>query len=122
LVARRMGGWRGWFAPLRGPASSRLHTGIARVAVAGLVLSSATALWMAASTFDLLPDGAAPPAFPTEVSGAIGVSLAAMEPLAALPVTEFREITFPYPGDATDVFTLKTDRGTFYLDQGTGEL
>src|SRR5690606_3142600 len=66
LVARRMGGWRRWFAPLRGPASSRIHTGIARVAVAGLVLSSATALWMAASTFDLLPDGAAPPTFPTE--------------------------------------------------------
>lgn len=63
------------FAPLRGPASSRIHTGIARVAVAGLVLSSATALWMAASTFDLLPDGAAPPAFPTEVSGSTGSRL-----------------------------------------------
>lgn len=45
LVARRMGGWRRWFAPLRGPASSRIHTGIARVAVTGLVLSSATAGW-----------------------------------------------------------------------------
>lgn len=44
LVARRMGGWRRWFAPLRGPASSRSHTGIARVAVAGLVLSSATSV------------------------------------------------------------------------------
>ena len=122
LVARRMGGWRRWFAPLRGPASSRIHTGIARVAVAGLVLSSATALWMAASTFDLLPDGAAPPTFPTEVSGSTGVSLAAMEPLSVIAVTELRELSFPYPGDATDAFTLKTDRGTGYLDQGTGEL
>ena len=122
LVARRMGGWRRWFAPLRGPASSRIHTGIARAAVAGLILSSATALWMAASTFDLLPDGAAPPTFPTEVSGSTGVSLAAMEPLSVIPVTELRELSFPYPGDATDAFTLKSDRGTGYLDQGTGEL
>ncbi len=122
LVARRMGGWRRWFAPLRGPASSRIHTGISRVAVAGLILSSATALWMAASTFDLLPDGAAPPAFPTEVSGSTGVSLAAMEPLSVIPVTALRELSFPYPGAATDAFTLKTDRGTGYLDQGTGEL
>src|SRR5690606_23327094 len=94
----------------------------ARVAVAGLALSSATALWMAASTFDLLPDGAAPPAFPTEVSGRIGVSPATMEPLAAVPGAELRELSFPYPGDATDAFTLKTDRGIGYLDQGTGEL
>ena len=122
LVARRMGGWRRWFAPLRGPLSSRVHTGIARVAVIGLTLSSATALWMAASTFDLLPDDPAPPAFPAEVSGLTGAALATMEPLAALPVSELRELSFPYPGDATDAFTLKTDRGTGYLDQGTGEL
>ncbi|WP_248431377.1 hypothetical protein, partial [Escherichia coli] len=64
----------------------------------------------------------APPAFPTEVSGSTGVSLAAMEPLSVIPVTVLRELSFPYPGDATDAFTLKTDRGTGYLDQGTGEL
>lgn len=122
LVARRMGGWRRWFAPLRGPASSRIHTGIARVAVVGLVLSSATALWMVASTFNFLPDGATLPAFPTEVSGSTGVSLAVMEPLSVIAVTELRELSFPYPGDAMDIFTLKTYRGTGYLDQGTGAL
>ena len=57
LVARRAGGWRRWFAPLRGRLSGRLHVEIARLAVLGLALSSATALWMTASTFDLLPDG-----------------------------------------------------------------
>ena len=76
LVARRAGGWRRWFAPLRGPLAGRLHVEIARIAVLGLVLSSVTALWMTASTFDLLPDGGAPPAFPTEVSGETGVALA----------------------------------------------
>ena len=122
LVARRAGGWRRWFAPLRGPLSGRLHVEIARVAVAGLVLSSATALWMTASTFDLLPDGSAAPAIPAKVSDKTSVATGAMDLLGATPVAELRELSFPYPGDASDVFTLKTDRGTGYLDQGTGAL
>jgi len=122
LVLRRTGGWRRWFAPLRGPLAGRLHVEIARIAVPGLVLSSLTALWMTASTFELLPDAAAPPAFPAEVSGETGVPLGNLALLASTPVSELRELNFPYPGDATDVFTLKTDHGTGYLDQGTGAL
>lgn len=56
LVARRVGGWKHWFAPMRGPLAGRLHVEIARIAVIGLTLSSVTALWMTAATFDLLPD------------------------------------------------------------------
>ena len=122
LVARRAGGWRHWFAPLRGPFAGRLHVEIARIAVAGLVLSSTTALWMTASTFDLLPDGGVLPAAPAEVSGETGFALEQMTTLRQTPVAELRELSFPYPGDATDTFTLKTDRGTGYLDQGTGAL
>ena len=122
LVARRAGGWRHWFAPLRGPLAGRLHVEIARIAVVGLVLSSTTALWMTASTFDLLPDGGAIPATPAEVSGETGFALDQMPTLRQTPVAELRELSFPYPGDATDVFTLKTDRGTGYLDQGDGAL
>ncbi len=122
LVARRAGGWRQWFAPLRGPLAGRLHVEIARVAVVGLLLSSATALWMTASTFDLLPDGKAAPAFPSEVSGETGFAPGRMATLRQTPVAELRELSFPYPGDATDAFTLKSDRGTGYLDQGTGDL
>lgn len=122
LVARRLGGWRHWFARTRGPLAGRLHVEIARIAVAGLVLSSLTALWMTASTFDMLPDGGVTPAFPTEVSGEMGVALGRMAALGDTPVAELRELSFPYPDDATDVFTLKTDRGTGYLDQGTGAL
>ncbi len=122
LVARRAGGWRHWFARLRGPLAGRLHVEIARIAVVGLVLSSTTALWMTASTFDLLPDGGATPAVPTEVSGETGFALDRMAALRQTPVAELRELSFPYPGDATDVFTLKTDRGTGYLDQGNGAL
>ena len=120
LVARRAGGWRRWFAPLRGPLSGRLHVEIARVAVLGLALSSMTALWMSASTFDLLPITSSAPVFPTEVSGETGVAIASIDLLGQTPVAELRELNFPYPGDATDVFTLKTDQGTGYLDQGTG--
>jgi len=122
LVARRAGGWRHWFAPLRGPLAGRLHVEIARIAVIGLVLSSTTALWMTASTFDLLPDGGAATVFPADVSGEIGFTLDQMPTLRQTPVADLRELSFPYPGDATDMFTLKTDRGTGYLDQGTGAL
>ena len=122
LVTRRTGGWRRWFAPLRGPLAGRLHAEIARFAVLGLALSSVTALWMTASTFDLLPDADTTPAFPAEVSGETGVPLANLAMLDTTPVSELRVLSFPYPGDATDVFTLKTDRGTGYLDQGTGAL
>lgn len=122
LVARRAGGWRRWFSPLRGPMPGRLHVEIARVAVLGLALSSATALWMTASTFDLLPDGGVPLAVPSEMSGETGVALGAIDLLGGTPTAELRELNFPYPGDATDIFTLKTDRGIGYLDQGTGAL
>ncbi|MBL4628273.1 MAG: PepSY domain-containing protein, partial [Roseicyclus sp.] len=122
LVARRAGGWRHWFAPLRGPLVGRLHVEIARLAVFGLVLSSTTALWMAASTFDLLPGGGGAPATMAEVSGEMGVALGMIPTFDTTPVAELREVRFPYPGDATDVFTLKTDRGTGFLDQGTGAL
>ena len=122
LVARRAGGWRRWFAPLRGAAAGRVHVEIARVAVLGLLLSSLTGLWMTASTFDLLPDDGAAFAAPSETSGRTGAALAGMELLAGTPVAELRSLTFPDDGDATDLFTLKTDRGTGYIDQGTGAL
>lgn len=51
------------------------------------------------------------------MSGEIGFALDQMATLLQTPVAELRELSFPYPGDATDVFTLKTDRGTGYLDQ-----
>ena len=102
LVARRSGGWRHWFARLRGPLAGRLHVEIARIAVVGLVLSSMTALWMTASTFDLLPDEGAMPAAPAEVSGETGFALNRMATLQQTPVAELRELiangTFA-PGD-----------------------
>ena len=122
LVARRTGGWRRWFARLRGPLAGRLHVELARVAVLGLALSAATALWMTASTFDLLPDGAARPADPAVVSGRMAFPLDRMAVLQDVPVSALRKLAFPYAGDAQDVFTLSTDAGTGLIDQGTGAL
>ena len=122
LVARRTGGWRRWFARLRGPLAGRLHVELARVAVLGLALSAATALWMTASTFDLLPDGAARPADPAAVSGQMAFPLDQMAALQDVPVSALRKLSFPYADDAQDVFTLSTDSGTGLIDQGTGAL
>lgn len=122
LVARRTGGWRRWFARLRGPLAGRLHTEIARVAVVGLVLSSLTGLAMSAQTFDLVQIAVTEPDGPGPVSGLTGLSPALMPALAELPLSELRSLTFPYPGDATEAFALTTTQGTGFVDQGTGAL
>jgi len=122
LVSRRVGGMRNWFKPLRGPLSGRIHVEISRIAVVGLALSSVTALWMTASTFELIPDVGNMPAFPADVSGETGVALAQVAVLQQTPVSELRSLSFPYAGDSTDVFSLQTDLGTGYLDQGTGDV
>ncbi|MFZ1469491.1 MAG: PepSY domain-containing protein [Paracoccaceae bacterium] len=119
LMLRRVGGWRRLFSRLNGPQTGRLHVRIARLSVAGLALSALTALFMTASTFQLLPqqDGVV---FPTEVSGQTGTAPGAIPLLQGTRVDTFRELTFPYPGDPTDVFTLKSNTGEGYIDQGTG--
>jgi len=122
LVARRVGGWGRWFSRLRGPLSGRLHVEFARVVVVGLALSSVTALWMTASVFGFLPDQGALAPIPADVSGQIDVAIDKLDLLATTSVSALRDFTFPYVGDATDVYTLKTDNGTAYLDQGTGVL
>ncbi|SHF43654.1 sulfite reductase (NADPH) flavoprotein alpha-component [Litoreibacter ascidiaceicola] len=121
LTARRVGGWRRFFSRLRGPLMGRLHVEVARVTVVGLLLSSATALFMTASTFELLPQGSVV-AFPSQVSGQTGATPGIMALLRDTPVDTLRELTFPYPNDPTDAFLLKTDSGEGYLDQGTGEV
>jgi sulfite reductase (NADPH) flavoprotein alpha-component len=122
LVARRTGGWQRWFTRLRGPWPGRLHVEVARIAVLGLALSATTALWMTASTFDLLPDGATRPAEPSAVSGQMDFPLDQMAALRDVPVSALRKLSFPYAGDTLDVYNLSIDAGTGLIDQGTGEL
>lgn len=123
LIARRTGGWRHWFAPVRGGSlAGRLHVEFGRAAVLALAFSAATALWMTASTLDFLPDQAARPAFPAAVSGAVSLPLQQIDALARTPIGNLRELSLPVRGDASDLFTLKTAGGIGYIDQGTGQL
>lgn len=122
LVMRRVGGWRNWFSSLRGPVAGRVHVEIARWSVPALLLSSLTALFMFANTFEYLPQDAQGAGIPDTVSGQMGFAVQAMPRLLATPVSALRDLTFPYAGDATDVFTLQTSAGEGYIDQGTGAL
>ncbi|MCC7319637.1 MAG: PepSY domain-containing protein [Rubellimicrobium sp.] len=122
LVARRTGGWRRWLSRLRGPLAGRIHVELARIAVPGLLLSSATALWMSASTFELLPDAPARATFPAATSGITGLPLSAMPALQGITVADLRSMSLADPQDAGDAHLLRTAQGGGYLDQGTGEV
>lgn len=122
LVARRTGGWRRWFARLRGPLAARLHTDISRIAVVGLGFSAITALWMAAETFEIIPVEPTSAQVIAQVSGKSGLRLLEMTTLRATSMNELRELSFPAADDLQDVFTLKTNSGIGQIDQGTGTL
>lgn len=122
LVSRRTGGPGRFFAPLKGPLSGRIHVEIARIAVIGFALSALTALWMTAAAFGLAPADNAEPAFPARVSGQTGADPASIDILRVTPAAQLRELDFPRAGNTGDVYTLRTDTGTGYIDQGTGRL
>ncbi|MBU1306076.1 MAG: PepSY domain-containing protein [Alphaproteobacteria bacterium] len=121
LLANRLGGWRKLFTTAKGTLSQRLHVELARLAVLGLLVSGMTGVVMSLNSFGLLGDtGGTLSAFPTTVDGGAPASVGTLSALQALPLSDLREITFPYAGDATDVFTLITSAGQGYVDQATG--
>ncbi|RYH09042.1 PepSY domain-containing protein [Tropicimonas sp. IMCC6043] len=121
LAARRMGGWRRLFGPLKGPLPQRLHLEIARAAGIGLLLSALTGLWLFAGYTGLVPHGGALPALPP-VSGVGGVSPAMLTALKEIQLADLRALTLPRIGDLRDVFTIETTAGIGYVDQGSGAL
>jgi hypothetical protein len=62
------------------------------------------------------------PPFPATVSGEFGLNQATMPALADIPVSQLRSLTFPYAGDPVDVYTITTDQGEGFVDQGTGAM
>ena len=56
------------------------------------------------------------PAIPADVSGQMGAAPADIPLPSDTTVSTLRALTFPYPDDPTDVFTLKTDTGTALMD------
>ncbi|WP_370677896.1 PepSY domain-containing protein [Pleomorphomonas sp. PLEO] len=121
LLMRSLGGWRGYFAPIRGNLLTRLHGEISRFAVIGLMLSSLSGLFMSADTFGFIPDPSAS-AMPAMVSGSGGsvAPVGGLFGLQSISVADLRELTFPAPNDPTDVYTAVTTQGEASVDASTG--
>lgn len=119
LLARRLGGARALLRPIRGTPAQRWHGELGRLAVAGLLLSSLTGLWMSAGTFGLIPET---PAITPAVtpSGGPPAPVGTLAALKAVPLQDLRELGFPDPSDPTDVFTLRTTAGESLVDAATG--
>lgn len=123
LLVAKLGGWRKLFAGSRGTRSQRLHTDLARTGVVVLFLTAMSGAYMSAVNFELLPQSASQMfALPPASSGDTAAPIASLDALAAIPLTELRELSFPAVGDASDVFTVTTNAGQGYVDQGTGAM
>ncbi|MBD9603188.1 PepSY domain-containing protein [Pseudomonas sp. PDM10] len=123
LLARRLGGWRNLLRPLRGTFSQRWHAEVGRLALLGLLLSALTGLYMSATTFGLIADGSqSEPAFPAHVSAGPALPVAKLQALQATDLNDLRELVYPSPNNAQDVFSLRTAQGDGYVDQASGAL
>ncbi|MGV8855828.1 MAG: PepSY domain-containing protein [Devosia sp.] len=123
MLATRLGGWRKLLATARGTLSQRLHVELSRMAVLGLLISALTGVVMSLNAFGLIGDtGQAMGAFPSAVDGGAPAAVGSLAGLQAVPLANLRELTFPYAGDPTDVFTLTTSAGQGYVDQASGAL
>ena len=122
LLVRRLGGWSKIFVTAKGTTSQRLHVELARIAIAGLLVSALTGGYMSLTSFGLIDAGAAVSTFPSTVNGGAPAAIGSLAALQSVPLADLRELTFPYPSDPTDVFTLITASGQCYVDQATGSL
>jgi sulfite reductase (NADPH) flavoprotein alpha-component len=123
LLARRLGGWRNLLRPLRGTFSQRWHAEVGRLALLGLLLSALSGLYMSATTFGFIADGSqSEPAFPAHVSTGPALPVAKLQALQATDLNDLRELVYPSPNNAQDVFSLRTAQGDGYVDQASGAL
>ncbi|MBF6039744.1 PepSY domain-containing protein [Pseudomonas sp. P154a] len=123
LLVRRLGGWRNLLRPLRGTFSQRWHAEVGRLALLGLLLSALSGLYMSAATFGFIADGSqSEPAFPAHVSAGPALPVAKLQALQATDLNDLRELVYPSPNNAQDVFSLRTAQGDGYVDQASGAL
>lgn len=124
LLVNRVGGWRHFFRPTQGSTlPQRLHSQAGRLAVVGLLLSAITGLYMSLETFEFIPDHqTSEPAFPEHVNGGEPALINSLPALKGIPVSELRELVYPYPQDANDVYSIRTQQGMGFIDQSTGQL
>lgn len=123
MLAKRLGGWGKLFVAPKGTLSQRLHVELARIAMVGLVVTGLTGGYMTLNSFGLA--GAASGlggAFPTKVDGGTPAPIGTLAALKDVQLSDLRDLSFPYAGDPTDVFTLTTSSGQGFVDQATGAL
>ena len=110
LLARSLGGASALLRPIRGDAARRWHGELGRLALVGLMLSSLTAAFLAATTFGVIPiPETAPPAI--AASGGPAAPIRGLAALAEADVADLKQLTFPARGDASGVFRLRTSLG-----------
>ncbi len=120
LLVSRAGGWRRVLDRPKGSRSARLHVYLARLALVGLIVSSLTGLWIVGVEFEWIT--VTPPQtelYPTSTAGTVA-NPADLAGLQAIPLSDLRDLTFPFAGDATDVFTAHTNAGLTLVDQVSG--
>ncbi|MCO7554036.1 PepSY domain-containing protein [Metapseudomonas otitidis] len=122
LLARRMGGWRRLFAPLKGSLMQRWHLQVARASMPVLLLTACTGLYLAAGTFGLVDDGSgAEPPYPELQADARPAPVAELGALQTLPLAQLRELTFPSPDNPGEPYGLSTRDGEGYVDPASGQ-
>ncbi len=123
LLVGRLGGWRKLLGAARGTLFQRLHVEIGRMAVIALLLIGITGGYLSLVNFGLIETGMDSfGAFPTSVDGGTPAPVGSLSALLATPMTDLRELVFPFAGDPSDVFTLTTSAGQGFVDQATGAL
>lgn len=123
VLAKRMGGWSNILRAAKGSKSQKLHIDIARFTLIGFSFSALTGLYMSLASFGFIASSTDNiMAFPDNVAQGEKMPLAQMQALINIPISQLRELTFPYPDDPQDVFTIKTDQGEGFIDQVTGEI
>lgn len=124
MLVNRAGGWQYIFRPIKGSTlPQRLHSQVGRLALIGLLLSATTGLYMSLETFEFIADHqTSEPIFPEQVDGGQPMQIVELNALKDIPVSELRELVYPYPQDFTDVYSIKTNQGMGFIDQSTGQL
>lgn len=123
MLAKRLGGWRHIFAKSKGKTSSNLHVDVSRIIILALFVTALTGTYMSLAKFEFINDGKGgflP--FPENILGTEPTKVANLAALKATPLSNFRELRFPFEDDPFDMFTLTTSDGQGYIDQASGEL
>ena len=123
LLLRRMGGWRHVAGHVRGTLAQRVHVVSGRIVLAVLLLSSATALYMSATTLGLIAlDAAQEPEVTSVVDGHAQLPAERIAQLKQVRLGELRALNFPDATDSEDTWKLTTRQGESWLDRYSGEV